>query len=119
MEQRPPFRSCHITMGTSQTPKKLNEIIILGCNLNILGVWDAINLTLNLTGVRLGGARRNHAVVEELVIQGVGEAGRSVFVDGHGRIVSEVRVVQHLEHFISSNLSKLIKSSLIKAPQNA
>lgn len=63
-----------------------------------------------LTGVRLGGARRNHAVVEKLVVQSVGEAGRFVLVNRHGRIIGEVGIVQHLEHFVASNLSILQKN---------
>jgi hypothetical protein len=66
-----------------------------------------------LTGVRLGGARRNHAVVEKLVVQSVGEAGWSVLVHGHGGIVCEVGIVQHLEHFVASNLSIKIHKLLI------
>lgn len=56
------------------------------------------------SGVRPGGAGRYHAVVEELVVQGVGPAGRSVLVDRHRRVVSEVRVPEHLEHVVASNL---------------
>jgi hypothetical protein len=44
--------------------------------------------------------------VEKLVVQSVGEAGGSVLVNGHGGIVREVGIVQHLEHFVASNLSQ-------------
>lgn len=54
--------------------------------------------------IRPGGARRYHAVVEQLVVQGVGPAGRSVLVNRHGRVVREVRVPQHLEHVVPPDL---------------
>lgn len=55
------------------------------------------------TGVALGGARRNHAVVEDLVVECVRPAGRPVLVDGHRRVVGEVGVVEHLEHLVAAN----------------
>jgi hypothetical protein len=42
--------------------------------------------------------------MEKLVVQSVGEAGRSVLVNRHGGVVSEVGIIQHLEHFVASNL---------------
>lgn len=45
-----------------------------------------------------------HAVVEELVIQRVRPARRSVLIDGHRGVVRKVRVPQHLEHVVSSDL---------------
>lgn len=54
--------------------------------------------------IRPGGAGRYHAVVEQLVIQGVGPAGRSVLVNRHRRVVSEVRVPQHFEHVVPPDL---------------
>lgn len=54
--------------------------------------------------IRPGGARRYHAVVEQLVVQGVGPAGRSVLVNRHGRVVREVRVPQHFEHVVPPHL---------------
>lgn len=50
-----------------------------------------------------GRARRNHAVVEYLVVKRVGPGGWSVFVDRHGRVVGEVWVVQHFVHFVSAH----------------
>lgn len=54
--------------------------------------------------IRPGGAGRYHAVVEQLVVQGVGPAGRSVLVNRHRRVVREVRVPQHFKHVVPSNL---------------
>ena len=54
--------------------------------------------------VRFGGARRDHAIVEDFVVESVGPRGRLVLVDGHGRIVGKVQVVQHLEHAITAHL---------------
>lgn len=47
-----------------------------------------------------------HAVVEELVIQRVRPARRSVLINGHGRIVRKVRVPEHLEHIVSADLRR-------------
>lgn len=44
------------------------------------------------TWVRPGGTGWYHAVVEELVVQGVGPAWGSVLVDRHRRVVGEVGV---------------------------
>lgn len=46
----------------------------------------------------------DHAVVEELVVEGVGPAWRSVLVDRHRRVVSEVGVPQHFEHVVTADL---------------
>lgn len=45
----------------------------------------------------------NHAIVEQFVIQGVRPAWWTVFVDRHRWIISEVEVMQHLEHSVSTN----------------
>ena len=50
------------------------------------------------------GAWRNHAVVEELVVQGVWPARGAVLVHRHRRVVGEVLVVQHLEHLVATDL---------------
>lgn len=42
--------------------------------------------------------------MEQFVVESVGPAGRLVLVDGHGRVICEVGVVQHLEHLVSTNL---------------
>lgn len=55
------------------------------------------------TWIALGRARRDHAVVEDLVVQGVRPAGRSVLVDGHGRVIGKVGVVEHLEHLVATD----------------
>lgn len=57
-------------------------------------------------GVGSRGARRDHAVVEELVVEGVGPAGRSVLVDRHRRVVREVRLPQHFEHVVAADLQR-------------
>lgn len=44
--------------------------------------------------------------MEELVVQGVGPARRLVLVHGHGRVVGEVGVVQHLKHLVAADLVK-------------
>lgn len=53
--------------------------------------------------VALGGTRRDHAVVEDLVVQGVRPARGLVLVHGHGRVVGEVGVVQALEHLVAAD----------------
>lgn len=58
-------------------------------------------------GVRSRGARRDHAVVEELVVEGVRPAGRSVLVDRHRRVVREVRLPQHFEHVVAADLQRV------------
>lgn len=60
--------------------------------------------------VRSGWTRWNHTVVEQFVVQGVGPAWWFVFIDGHGRVVGEVGVVQHLEHLISSHLKQFVSN---------
>lgn len=55
-------------------------------------------------GVGARRAGRYHAVVEELVVEGVGPAGRAVLVDRHRRVVREVRVPQHFEHVVAADL---------------
>lgn len=57
-------------------------------------------------GVRSRGARGDHAVVEELVVEGVRPAGRSVLVDRHRRVVREVRLPQHFEHVVAADLQR-------------
>lgn len=57
------------------------------------------------SGVGSRGTRWDHAVVEELVVEGVGPAGRPVLVDRHRRVVREVRVPQHFEHVVTADLS--------------
>lgn len=57
-------------------------------------------------GVGSRGARRDHAVVEEFVVEGVGPAGRSVLVDRHRRVVREVRLPQHFEHVVAADLKR-------------
>ena len=54
--------------------------------------------------VRFGGTRRDHAVVEDLVIERVRPRRRTVLIDGHRTVVREVHVVQHFEHPIPSHL---------------
>jgi hypothetical protein len=49
-------------------------------------------------------AGRNHAVVEELVVEGIWPARGPVLVDGHRRVVREVRVPEHFEHVIAADL---------------
>lgn len=51
-----------------------------------------------------GGTGRDHAVVEELVVEGVRPAGRSILVDRHRGVVGEVRVPEHLEHVVPADL---------------
>lgn len=41
--------------------------------------------------------------MEQFVVERVWPAGRSVLVHRHGRIVREVRVVQHLEHLVATH----------------
>jgi hypothetical protein len=53
--------------------------------------------------IALGRAGRDHAVVEELVVECVRPAGWTVLVHRHRRVVSEVEVVQHLEHSVASD----------------
>lgn len=65
------------------------------------------------SGIRASGTGWDHAVVEEFVIQRVGPAWRFVFVDRHGGVVREVRVVQHFEHLISANLEKIYHVRLL------
>jgi hypothetical protein len=56
--------------------------------------------------VGLGRAGRDHAVVEDLVVERVRPRRRLVLVDGHRRVVSEVHVVEHLEHAVTTHLIK-------------
>lgn len=56
------------------------------------------------TGVGSCGAGRDHAVVEELVVEGVGPAGWAILVDRHRGVVGEVSVPQHFKHVVSSDL---------------
>lgn len=58
------------------------------------------------SGIGSRGARRDHAVVEELVVEGVRPAGRSVLVDRHRRVVREVRLPQHFEHVVATDLQR-------------
>jgi len=51
----------------------------------------------------ISGAGWDHAVVEQLVVEGVGVAGWSVLVDWHGRVIREILLVQHLEHVVASH----------------
>lgn len=41
--------------------------------------------------------------MEDLVVQRVRPAGRTILVDGHRRVVREVGVVQHFEHFVTTD----------------
>lgn len=50
------------------------------------------------------GTGRYHAVVEELVIQRIRPARRSVLIDRHGGVVREVRIPEHLEHVVAADL---------------
>ena len=52
-------------------------------------------------GECLGGAGRDHAVVEYLVVQGVGPAGGLVLGGGHTSTLS-ARLLNHIEQFIPS-----------------
>lgn len=61
------------------------------------------------------GTRRYHAVVEELVIQRVWPAGRSVLIDRHGGVVREVCVPEHFEHVVTANLRRSKEQGAIKA----
>lgn len=54
--------------------------------------------------IRSRGTGWYHTVVEEFVIQRVRPAGRSVLIDGHGRIICEVCVPEHLEHVVAADL---------------
>lgn len=63
------------------------------------------------SGIGSRGTWWYHAVVEEFVIQRVRPAGRSVLIDGHGRVVREVRVPEHFEHVVPSDLRSHIKSN--------
>lgn len=150
IEQRPPLRSCHITIGTSQTPEINQCQTLLGINnggannisvrnklitkhevgytfyvnfetVLLLGVIimsancrrykDNCNghcdSTLfngkKLTRIRSSRAGRNHAVMEQFVVKSVRPTRWFIFIDRHGRIVSKVGVVQHLEHLISTH----------------
>lgn len=47
--------------------------------------------------------------MEELIIQRVRPARRSVLIDGHGRIIREVCVPEHLEHVVPADLEKYHK----------
>jgi len=51
----------------------------------------------------VGRARWDHAVVEELIVEGVGVGWRLVLVHWHRRVVREVLFVQHLEHVVSAD----------------
>jgi len=44
-------------------------------------------------GERLSGTGRDHAVMEDLVVEGVRKGRRLVFIDWHGRVVGEVGIV--------------------------
>lgn len=74
----------------------------------------------NFPQSRIGsrGTGRYHAVVEELVIQGVRPAGRPVLIDGHGGVVREIRVPQHLEHVIPSDLRRDARQSVIRVQKS-
>lgn len=54
------------------------------------------------TWITLSWARWNHAVVEDFVIERIRPAGRFILVHRHRRVIGEVEVVQHLEHFIAA-----------------
>lgn len=56
-----------------------------------------------LTRIALGRTRRNHAIVEDFIVQGIWPAGRTIFVHGHRWVIREIGVVQHFEHFIAAN----------------
>lgn len=58
------------------------------------------------TGVGVGGAGRDHAVVEEPVVEGVGPARGVILVHRHGRVVGEVLLVQHPVHLVAAHLKK-------------
>ena len=49
----------------------------------------------------------------QLVVHGVGEGGRFVLVDRHRRVVREVGLVQHREHWVSWVLSSLMINWLL------
>jgi hypothetical protein len=55
------------------------------------------------TGVAFSWAGWDHAVVEDFVVQRVRVAGRAVLIHRHRRVISEVEVVQHFEHFVATN----------------
>jgi len=63
--------------------------------------------------IRSRGTRWYHAVVEELVVQRVRPTGRPILVNGHGRIIREVRVPQHLEHVVPADLENVSALSTI------
>lgn len=54
-------------------------------------------------GIAFCRAWRNHAIMEEFVVERVWPAWWSVFVDRHRRVISEIEVVQHLKHSVSTN----------------
>jgi hypothetical protein len=44
--------------------------------------------------------------VRHLVVEGEGEGGWAILVDGHGRVVREVGLERHLEHVVAADLEK-------------
>lgn len=53
--------------------------------------------------ITLCGAWRYHAIVEDLIVERVWPRWWTIFINGHRWIVGEVRIVQHLVHFISAH----------------
>ena len=47
--------------------------------------------------------------MEQLVVEGVRVAWGFVLVNGHGGVVGEVLLVQHLEHVVASHLESRLE----------
>lgn len=54
----------------------------------------------------LGGTRGDHALMCHLIVECVGPQRGRILEDGHRRIIGKVCIIQHLEHFVASNLQK-------------
>ena len=63
-------------------------------------------LATTLTWVRLDWTWRYDTLVRHFMVECVGPCWYLVLYDRHRRIVGEVGVVEHLEHIITSNLSR-------------
>lgn len=55
--------------------------------------------------IRSRGTGWYHTVVEQFIIQRIRPARRSVLIDGHGGVVREICVPEHLEHVVPADLN--------------
>jgi len=47
--------------------------------------------------------RWNHAIMKNLIIQSIRPTWRPIFIDRHGAVISEINIMKHFEHVISTN----------------